>query len=194
MICKRNLGILVALLVALTGCTLFTPPPIDPPAKIPIKALLLDRTAFSPTWEQAWVDADSPYAEEALETFGTQFTHPMPYPNIATFYIARFRSPDEAHATWEAVVQSDEQPSWTPHRRPLPSANLKADQQVMLCRDHAPPPEGPNPNSSFCTVHLRYGSYVVQFTTYIDNRSLLTVEFSWILEVIDRKMAQIPKD
>jgi hypothetical protein len=193
MIRYRNLGIM-ALLVALTGCTMFTPPPVVPPAKVPIEALLLDRTAFSSTWVQSWADADSPYADEALETFGTQFTHPMPYPNIATFFISRFRSRDEARAIWEASVQSDEGPSWTPHRRPLPSANLSADQQVMLCRDHAPPPEGPNPDSSFCTVHLQYDSYTVEFTTYLDNRSLLTVEFSWLLEAIDRKMAEIPND
>jgi len=175
----------------LGGCILPTNSENGPPAKMPTKDLLLNTGFFTADWEQIEMRYDDDYLDDDLDTFSVFFQHPLPYPNIATQRVSRFRSVDQARDSLDMFVKGDDYLRDPPDQKRFTYHSRIANQQVVHCVYDYPPPEGPNPHSAFCTAYLQYGAYVVQMSAYIDDHSLRYSDFAHVLEEIDKKMAGV---
>jgi hypothetical protein len=172
-------------LVMLNGCFPFSITSQAPPARIPINDLLLDVAAYSPGWTQEWQGKEEDYIDTAIESVSVGFRSPLLNQNISTQTIARFASAEDARQGLDALLKYDELRGYNlSESKGLSYVSEIAQRTKVFCTDVA------SSTISFCIAYAQFGSYVVEFTGYIDNHFMSRADFERILRDIDKKMAQ----
>ena len=169
----------VLILLMLNGCLPFG---IGiPSAPIPLPNLLVDSSIYPPGWKREGVEKNEFHTAGDLENISISFRSSSPDDNVSNQFIWQFASSDDARRGFDVMIAHDNanDPELVESSKISYTSRI-AQRMIIRCN-----------TQSLCDVLAQYGSYVTEFSAYLDNRSMNQVDFMRILNEIDKKMAAV---
>jgi len=156
-----------------------------PPTPILLHDLLINVSVYPSGWTQESIEKNAYNTGEDIENISIGFRFSSPDDNISNQYIWRFVSPGVARREFDALLKHDRstQPGLIESKELFYSSPI-AQRTIVRC-------DRTLRTAPLCSVMAQYGSFITEFTAYIDDRSMSQTEFSHIVSEIDKNMAPI---